>query len=139
MRYWILALALLAFNEPARAERKVKLGALEVHYNVFNANYLQKNIAKATGIVHSGKQGVINITVLKEGAPTAVTVSGELRDLLGKKTALTFHENHYQTSVSYLAQFPVTQREILRFSITLQENASAVQSFDFTQEVFPDS
>jgi len=136
MRYLLLfCLLLLSFE--ALAERKVNLGGLEVHYNAFNASYLQKNIAEAVGIIHSGKQGVVNITVLKAGTPTAVTIKGELRDLLGKKTELSFHGNRYQGGVYYLAQFPITQREVLRFSIELQETGGAVQRFDFTQEMFP--
>jgi len=136
MRHLLLfCLLLLSFE--AFAERKVNLGSLEVHYNAFNASYLQKNIAEAAGIIHSGKQAVLNITALKAGIPVTVTISGELRDLLGKKTPLAFRENHYQGGVYYLAQFPITQREVLRFSIELQETGGAVQRFDFTQEMFP--
>ncbi|KXU38977.1 hypothetical protein AXE65_11080 [Ventosimonas gracilis] len=136
MRHLLLfCLLLLSFT--ALAERKVNLAGLEVHYNVFNASYLQKNIAEAAGIMHSSQQAVVNITVLKGGTPTAVTIKGELRDLLGKKTALAFRENHYQGGVYYLAQFPIFQREILRFFIELQETGGAVQRFDFTQEIFP--
>jgi len=133
----LLLLCLLLLSLEALAERKVNLGGLEVHYNAFNASYLQKNIAEAAGIIHSGKQGVINITVLIAGTPTAVTIKGERRDLLGKKTELSFHENRYQGSVYYLAQFPILQREVLRFFIELQETGGAVQHFDFTQEMFP--
>jgi len=137
MRYLALLFCLLGLIGEALAERKVNLGGLEIHYNAFNANYLQKDIADAVGIIHSGKQGVLNITVLKADHPTAVTISGELRDLLGKKTPLAFKENQYQGSIYYLAQFPITQREVLRFSTQLQESGGSVQRFDFTQEVFP--
>jgi len=137
MRYLLLLFCLLGLTGEALAERKVNLGGLEIHYNAFNASYLQKNISEAVGIVHSGKQGVVNITVLKAGRPTAMTISGELRDLLGKKTPLAFKENQYQGSIYYLAQFPISQREVLRFSIQLQESSGAPQHFDFTQEVFP--
>jgi len=137
MRYLIPLFFLLTLAFNAQAERKVNLGGLEVHYNTFNANYLQKSIADSVSIIHSGKQGVINITALKNGSPTSLIISGEIRDLLGKKTPLSFQENRYQGGVYYLAQFPITQREVLRFYIELKESGGAVQRFDFTQEVFP--
>jgi len=137
MRYLALLFCLLALTGEALAERKVNLGGLEIHYNAFNANYLQKNTAEAVGILYSGKQGVLNITVLKNTLPTAVTINGEIRDLLGKKTPLTFKENHYQGGVYYLAQFPILQREVLRFFIELKESGGAIQRFEFNQEMFP--
>jgi|GEM_PF-1589959 len=122
----------------AFAERKISLGGLQVHYNAFNTTYLQRNIIEAVGLVYDGKQGVLNITVLKDGQPIAVNISGELRDLLGKKTPLAFHESRYQGSQYYLAQFPLKQREMLRFFIELQEPGGAVQRFEFNQEMFPE-
>ena len=130
----VLLLTALCMSLPASAaERMQRLGDLQVHYSAFNASYLQPQIAQASGLLRSGKQGVLNISVLRAGKSTLATVSGNVKSVLGHGQTLTFIEQREGDFVSYLAQFPITSREVLLFN--LQVNG---QRLDFNQELFPE-
>ncbi|TBU76117.1 DUF4426 domain-containing protein [Phytopseudomonas daroniae] len=135
MRILLIALCLsLSLSLPASAaERMQRLGDLEVHYSAFNASYLQPQIARASGLVRSGQQGVLNVSVLRAGKSSPARVSGEVKSVLGHGQTLTLIEQREGEFVSYLAQFPITSREVLLFN--LQVNG---QRLDFNQELFPE-
>ncbi|MDA7088846.1 DUF4426 domain-containing protein [Pseudomonas sp. SA3-5] len=128
----------LCLSLPALAERKQSFGDLDVHYSAFNSSFLQPEIAAAVGLSRGKKQGVLNISVLKAGQPTAAVVSGEMRNLLGQTHNLKFKQVKEGAAIYYLAQFPIEQQEILRFSISIQADGGNTHSLDFNQELFPD-
>ncbi|SDF57815.1 DUF4426 domain-containing protein [Pseudomonas seleniipraecipitans] len=133
MRLILLLIALCLSLPASAAERMQRLGDLQVHYSAFNASYLQPQIANASGLVRSGKQGVLNISVLRGGTSSAANVSGTVKNVLGQGKTLTFIEQREGEFISYLAQFPITSREVLLFN--LQVNG---QRLDFNQELFPE-
>ncbi|KAB0547180.1 DUF4426 domain-containing protein [Pseudomonas argentinensis] len=133
MRLFAMLIVLTVSLSATAAERMQRLGDLQVHYSAFNANYLQPQIAQASGLVRSAKLGVLNISVLRGGKPTAAEISGEVKNVLGHGQALTFVEQREGEFVSYLAQFPIESREVLLFN--LQVNG---QRLDFNQELFPE-
>ena len=128
----------LCLSLPAIAERKQSFGDLDVHYNAFNSSFLQPEIASAVGLSRSKTQGVVNISVLKTGQPTAARVSGEMRNLLGQIHSLRFKQVSEGEAIYYLAQFPIEQQEMLRFSLKIQADGGTTHSLDFNQEFFPD-
>ncbi|WP_301151329.1 DUF4426 domain-containing protein [Metapseudomonas otitidis] len=138
MRRLIFCLFALCLSLPAVAERKQTFGELDVHYSAFNSGFLQPDIAAAAGLVRSKTQGVVNIAVLKAGKPSTAQVSGQVKDLLGKVTPLAFRQVSEGGAIYYLAQFPFTQREMLNFSLTVQQGDGAPHTFAFDQEFFPD-
>lgn len=142
MRRIALLFIALCLSLPALAERKQTFGDLDVHYIAFNSGFLQPDIAAASGLVRSKTQGVVNISVLKAGkassASVSVSVSGEVKDLVGRSHPLTFKQVNEGAAIYYLAQFPFTQREMLRFTITVSAADGVAHSFDFNQELFPD-
>ncbi|WP_107330250.1 DUF4426 domain-containing protein [Metapseudomonas otitidis] len=138
MRRLIFCLFALCLSLPAVAERKQTFGELDVHYSAFNSGFLQPDIAAAAGLVRSKTQGVVNIAVLKAGKPSTAQVSGQVKDLLGKVTSLAFRQVSEGGAIYYLAQFPFTQREMLNFSLTVQQGDGAPHTFTFDQEFFPD-
>lgn len=138
MRRLIFCLFALCLSLPAVAERKQTFGELDVHYSAFNSGFLQPDIAAAAGLVRSKTQGVVNITVLKAGKPSTAQVSGQVKDLLGKVTPLAFRQVSEGGAIYYLAQFPFTQREMLKFTLTVQQGDSTPHTFTFDQEFFPD-
>ena len=73
MKSSLLCLLALLFALPAVAERKHSVGEYDVHYIAFNSGFLQPDIAAAAGLVRSKTQGVLNISVLKSGKPTALS------------------------------------------------------------------
>jgi hypothetical protein len=133
-----LALLTLCLSLPAVAERKQSFGELDVHYIAFNSGFLQPDIAAASGLVRSKTLGVVNISVLKAGQATTAQVGGEVKDLVGRSHPLTFKQINEGSAIYYLAQFPFSQREMLRFTINLTGPDGVAHSFNFDQEFFPD-
>jgi hypothetical protein len=142
MRRLALFLLTLSLALPAAAERLQRFGDLEVHYNVFNSSFLQPDIAAASGLTRSKTQGVVNVAVMRAGkAVPAAAVSGSVKNLLGQSKTLNFQrvsEGEGDTQAVYhLAQFAMTDREVLTFDLKVQEGGNT-HSVTFNQEVFPD-
>lgn len=123
---------------PAFAERKQTFGDLDVHYSVFNSSFLQPDIAAAAGLTRSKTGGVLNVAVLKADQGVPAKVSGQIKNLLGQTSTLSFKQVLESGAVYYLAEFPLREREILTFSLSVQVGDSAPHSLTFNQEVFPD-
>lgn len=79
-------------------------------------------------------------TAFSSDASVAQTaaVSGEMKDLVGRNHPLSFKQVNEGEAIYYLAQFPISQQEMLRFTISLSGADGVVRSFDFNQEMFPD-
>lgn len=142
MRRLTLFLLTLSLALPAAAERLQRFGDLEVHYNVFNSSFLQPDIAAASGLTRSKTQGVLNVAVMRAGKPVpAAAVSGTVKNLIGQSKPLTFRRvsegEGEQLAVYHLAQFAITEREVLTFDLKVQEGGTS-HSLNFNQEVFPD-
>lgn len=137
MRRIIPFLIALCLALPAAAERKQSFGDLDVHYSVFNSSFLQPDIASAAGLVRSKTQGVVNVAVLKAGKASTAQVSGQVKNLLGQSTALTFRQVTESGAIYYLAQFPFSSREILSFTLDVRQGDNT-HRFTFNQEMFPD-
>ncbi len=138
MRRIALLFIALCLSLPALAERKQSFGDLDVHYIAFNSDFLQPDIAAATGLTRSKKQGVVNVSVLDGGTPTTAQVEGQVKNLLGQIRELNFKEVNEGEAVYYLAQFPLEGREMLRFTISVKASDGITHSFDFNQELFAD-
>jgi hypothetical protein len=133
-----LVLLALCLSLPAIAERKQSFGDLDVHYIAFNSGFLQPDIAAANGLVRSKTLGVVNISVLQAGQPATAQVSGAVKDLVGRSHPLNFKQIKEGAAIYYLAQFPFSQREMLRFAIDLTGPDGVARSISFDQEFFPD-
>ncbi len=130
-----LSVAALAADE-IKGERKEVFGDITVHYNTFNSTFIQPEIAKAAELVRSKNQGVINISVLKDGKPLAADVSGTVKDLTGMSIPLEFKQVTEQGAIYYLAQFPVKQQETRTFKIDVK-TGDKTNTVSFNQELFP--
>ena len=137
MRRLTSLLLCLFLAVPAFAEQVQRLGDLKVHYSVFNSSFLQPDIASAAGLVRSKTQGVVNVAVLKAGKASTAQVSGQVKNLLGQSTALTFRQVTESGAIYYLAQFPFASREILSFTLDVRQGDNT-HRITFNQEMFPD-
>ncbi|MBB2493947.1 DUF4426 domain-containing protein [Aquipseudomonas ullengensis] len=138
MRRFASLLLCLLVALPALAERKQSFGDLDVHYSVFNSSFLQPDIAAAAGLTRSKTGGVLNVAVLKDGKGQPAQVSGQIKNLLGQTTVLNFKQVLESGAVYYLAEFPMNEREMLKFSLSVEVGDSTPNSFSFDQEVFPE-
>ena len=139
MKRILIGLLAALLTLPALAERKHSVGDYDIHYIAFNSGFLQPDIAAAAGLTRSKTQGVVNVSVVKDGKPVAAHVSGQVKNLLGQDRALSFRQlKEGDAAIYYLAQFPFDSQETLRFSLTVQPTGAQPFSFEFTQEFFPD-
>ena len=140
-RLALLALtACLSLNALAadaiKGDRQETFGDVTVHYNTFNSTFLQPDIAKAAELVRSKNQGVINISVIKDGKPLVASVTGTVKDLTSKSVNLSFKQITEPGAIYYLAQYPVDQQEIRTFEIKVQ-SGDKINTINFNQELFP--
>jgi len=119
-----------------KGERKETFGDVTVHYNTFNSTYLTPDIAKSAELIRSKNQGVINISVLKEGKPLMAQVSGSVKDLTSQTVPLQFKQITEQGAIYYIAQYPVDQQEVRTFDIKVQ-TGDKINTINFNQELFP--
>jgi len=71
MKRILIGLLAALLTLPAVAERKHSVGEYDVHYSAFNSGFLQPDIAAAAGLTRSKTQGVVNVSVIKDGKPVA--------------------------------------------------------------------
>jgi hypothetical protein len=119
-----------------KGERKETFGDVTVHYNTFNSTFLQPDIAKAAELVRSKNQGVINVSVIKDGKPLIANVTGTVKDLTSQSVPLNFRQITEQGAIYYIAQYPVEQQETRTFEIKVQ-NGDKINTINFNQELFP--
>ena len=119
-----------------KSERQETFGDVTVHYNTFNSTYLTPDIAKSAELIRSKTQGVINISVIKDGKPQMAQVSGSVKDLTSQSVPLTFKQITEQGAVYYIAQYPVPQQETRTFEIKVQ-TGDKINTINFNQELFP--
>ena len=119
-----------------KSERQETFGDVTVHYNTFNSTYLTPDIAKSAELIRSKNQGVINISVLKDGKPLMAQVSGTVKDLTSQSVPLSFKQITEQGAIYYIAQYPVPQQETRTFEIKVQ-TGDKINTINFNQELFP--
>jgi hypothetical protein len=119
-----------------KGERQEKFGDVTVHYNTFNSTFLTPDIANAAELTRSKNQGVINISVLKDGKPLMAQVSGTIKDLTSQSVKLNFRQITEQGAIYYIAQYPVDQQETRTFNIQVQ-TGDKINTINFNQELFP--
>ncbi|MGN8274664.1 DUF4426 domain-containing protein [Pseudomonas sp. SMV71] len=119
-----------------KSDRKEVFGDVTVHYNTFNSTFLTPEIAKAVELVRSKHQGVINVSLVKDGKPLMAQVSGTIKDLTSKAVPLTFRQVIEQGAIYYIAQYPVDQQETRTFEIKVQ-TGDKINTLNFNQELFP--
>jgi hypothetical protein len=122
--------------EAIKGERKETFGDVIVHYNTFNSTFLTPDIAKSAELIRSKNQGVINISVIKDGKPLMAQVSGTVKDLTSQSVPLNFKQVTEQGAIYYIAQYPVPQQETRTFDIKVQ-TGDKINTINFNQELFP--
>lgn len=119
-----------------KSDRQEQFGDVTVHYNTFNSTYLTPDIAKSAELIRSKNQGVINVSVLKDGKPLMANVTGTVKDLTSQSVTLSFKQITEQGAIYYIAQYPVPQQETRTFEIKVQ-TGDKINTLNFNQELFP--
>lgn len=138
MKYLWIAVLGFFLSQPVWAERKYTQGEYEVHYSAFNASFLAPETAQTHELIRSKQLGVITLSLRKAGLPRPALINGVLKNLAGEEMPLSFQLIKEGNSLYYLSQFPITQQDVLTFSLSVQPLDSDPMSVQFTQEVFPE-
>lgn len=138
-KFLIILISIMFSSFGALAEIKKTLGDWDVHYIAFNSTFLTPQIARANNIVRSGKQAVINISVLNKRTQAAqsVEMSGTARNLLGTTKELSFTQVKEGEAIYYLASVSFSHKEVLRFNIDIKQGKVS-QKLQFQQTMYVD-
>jgi hypothetical protein len=131
----LIAISFVSVN--AHAEVKKTLGDWEVHYIALTTTFLTPEIARANNIVRSGKNALVNISVLDGRSKKAqvVEMTGTARNLLGTVKQLDFKQVKEGDAIYYLASVPFAHKEVLRFDIDIKQGR-VNQNLQFQQTMY---
>lgn len=136
----LLTVGLLALPLLPRAEQMQRLGPFEVHYVVVQSTFFSSEIASRYAIVRGRDRALLNISVLDDmGSALPVDIGGTVTNLLGQVTPLEFREVTEGPAVYYLAEIKHTDRETLRFAVTITAHDGVPRELKFQQQMFWDA
>lgn len=135
-----LLLGILA-STPVLAENSQEFGDYVVHYNALGTDFLAPDVAKHYGITRSKNRGMINISVLKKslgvaGQPVHAQVSARAVNLNNQTRTLDVREVDDKGAIYYVAEFPVTNRETLEFTVEVIPKGDTPKTVKFRQQFF---
>lgn len=136
----ILPLLFVLAWAPVQAEQLLEIDDYSIHYSAFTSAFLQPNVAKNYGITRSRFRGVLTISVLKEekGSQHAF-ITGKAINLSSQEKALVFQEVKEGNSIYYIATFPYTDKEHLRFELDITpEGEARTHALSFKQIFYVD-
>ena len=120
-------LILLTLDAGVQAEQVKRFGDLSVHYIALNSTSVPAKVAADYDLDRGENVALINIAGRREaGAPGDTTpvpleVDGTVRNLLGQTITLSFQEVREPGAIYYLATTRFTDREALRFELTVED------------------
>jgi hypothetical protein len=123
--FFVLATSLaLAQSDEARSiETSKTFGDFDVHYNVFPSTLLQPHIAAHYQLVRGSDRAVLNISIRRRSGDNTIAqpsqIAGTYSDLIQPRK-LEFREIREEGAIYYIAQLPFSDRETLRFDISVQ-------------------
>lgn len=118
---------LLALSAAAQADQFTRFGDLDVHYIALNSTSVPAAVAAEYALERGETVALINIAGRRRGAeegvtdPVPLTVEGTVQNLLGQTLTLRFREVKEPGAIYYLATTRFTDRETLRFQLTVTD------------------
>jgi len=125
-----------------QAENAQDFGDYVVHHNAFTTDSLTPEVAKAYNITRSKNRAMLNVVVLKKvmdttGEPVAAQASATATNLNAQMRMLKLREIRKDTAIYYIADFNVSDGEILDFVVNIEpEGASKPYTVKFRQQFF---
>lgn len=136
-----LLLGLLFLFGTVQAEQKVEFQGHELHYIVFNSTQLTPEIAGRYGLPRSGRQAVLNLSVLEQqpngiGVPVEAEITVRVRNLLGQSNPLPLEMIREQDAIYHIAALRFDHREVLWFDVKVQVPGKREFNYKFSQELW---
>lgn len=110
-----------SFSFSSLADEAVEFGDYVIHYNALATDILLPEVARAYKIKRSKNRGMVNIVVQKKKAEGTegikAKVSGTASNLNAQLKHLNFKEIQDANVTYYIADFRVTNKEIINFKV----------------------
>ena len=133
------ALLILVAGASAGQAREFPFGDYVAHISAFNSGFISPDTAKIYNIERSGKVGLINISVLKGDRPVKASVKVVVTNLMTQKRTVPARLIEEGQALYYLATFPHSNEETLRFSVEIEpEHRSERKRIEFSQKFYSD-
>ncbi|MDE1898953.1 MAG: DUF4426 domain-containing protein [Xanthomonadaceae bacterium] len=132
----LLALLLLPVAAHADSQRN---GDFIVYYSAISSTLITPAVAQANDLRRGRHIGLINIAVKRgldpaRAAPVPATISGSVRNLSDQSTTLHFRAVSEPGAVYYLAEFPVSGIDTLRFDLRVRPAGGGVIPVSFSRD-----
>ena len=123
------------------AEQKVEFSGYEMHYIVLNTTEIPADVAKRYQLNRSAKRAYINLSILKQtgdgnGRAVPAVIHATERTLVGQTLDIPLREIREGDAIYYIGEFPIFDREVLWFDITLTLADGTEFSYSFDQQVW---
>lgn len=128
-RALLLAVALGLAGSPASARQAQQFGDYVVHYNAVLTEMIPPSVAREYGIRRSNERGLLNVAVEKQaGDGTPQSVPADIR-VQATNLAEQVKEVELRAASSgdytyYIGTFPVAEREVVNFALTIRPQGS---------------
>ncbi len=127
----------LAFFELKASANEQKVGDITIHFNALSSANIPAEVAAQYGIVRSGRTGIVNIAVQKNGKPVIANIFGNGKNLTGQLKALAFKEIKEENAIYYIATFTFRDGEKIAFDLQVQPNREGkLLPISFKQELY---
>jgi hypothetical protein len=132
----LLALLLPPLTAHADSQRS---GDFIVYYSAISSTLITPAVAQTNDLRRGRHIGLINIAVKRgrdpaSAAPVPATISGSVRNLSDQSTTLHFRAVKEPGAVYYLAEFPVSGIDTLRFDLRVQPAGGSVIPVSFSRD-----
>lgn len=129
----LVMLAACAAGANARSDAHPELGYTRfdhytVYYSVFNSTEVEPDIARLHQITRAENQVLVNVALVANEGPDggqAAEVSGRATNLMQQSRELDFKAIVEGDVIYYLAPLPITDEEVLNFSIEVDPRGEA--------------
>lgn len=128
----------------AAAENYRDVGEYVIHYNALPTDVLDPTIARTYGITRSKSRGMLNVAVLKKlagtpGIPVSASVNAFSTNLNSQINEFEMREVREQSAIYYIGEFNVSNKETLKFTITVRpEKTRPPRTVEFTRQFYVD-
>ncbi len=142
LRIMLPTLLAVLINTPLQAEQSKTFGDYVIHYNAFNTEMLQPEIARQYGIKRSKNRIMYNITVLKKdggpmGKPVTAEVTGHASNLNDQMKELRPRKIVEGNAIYYIGDLSVTNQETLDFEFEVKpDGEKSPYHISFRQQFF---
>jgi hypothetical protein len=140
----LLISLLLVLPLGVAAENSTTTGGYTIHHNALTTDSLPVQVATAYGLQRSKSRGLLNISVIRNepgqrGTPVKAEIKASARNLLGQIRTFDLREIVEDQAVYYIADFPVSHREVLIFDFeVLPEDERYALRATMRQQFFTD-